>query len=118
MIDRNTAPPTHKIQSIEFICPQTLEINASVKLLWMKNVPNETSRIDLYYNAGLRNGRNIIASLCSSLLLSGTKDKSNTEIHKQIDQLGAFFDIGLSHEGVMISIFALREYFRGILHHQ
>ena len=109
MIDRNTAPPTHKIQSIEFICPQTIEINATVKLLWMKNVPNETSRIDLYYNAGLRNGRNIIASLCSSLLLSGTKNKSTTEIHKQIDQLGAFFDIGLSHEGVMISIFALKE---------
>ena len=27
MIDRNTAPPAHKIQSIEFICPQTIEIN-------------------------------------------------------------------------------------------
>ena len=41
MIDRNTAPPAHKIQSIEFICPQTIEINAAVKLLWMKNVSNE-----------------------------------------------------------------------------
>ena len=38
----------------------------------------------------------------------GTKDKSTTEIHKQIDQLGAFFDIGLCR-GVMISIFALKE---------
>ena len=109
MLDRNTAPAIQKIQKINFVEPQVLWINDTVKLLWMQDVPNETSRIDLYFNAGLRQDRNVIVSLCSSLLLSGTKQKSSTQIHEQIDQLGAYFDIGLSHEGVLISIFALKQ---------
>jgi predicted Zn-dependent peptidase len=109
MLDRNKAPLPQKIQNIDFVRPQEIWINSSVKLLWMQNVPNDTSRIDLYFDAGLRKGRNIIASLCSSLLFSGTKEKNTTEIHNQIDQLGAFFDIGLSHEGVLVSVFALKE---------
>lgn len=109
MLNRNKAPLTQKIQNIDFVRPQEIWINPSVKLLWIHHVPNETSRIDLYFDAGLRKGRNIISSLCSSLLFSGTKEKNTTEIHNQIDHLGAFFDIGLSHEGVLISIFALKE---------
>ena len=87
MLDRNTAPAIQKIQKINFVEPQVLWINDSVKLLWMQDVPNETSRIDLYFNAGLRQDRNVIVSLCSSLLLSGTKQKNSTQIHEQIDQL-------------------------------
>ncbi len=108
MLNRNTAPTTQKIEKISFVKPEELWINESVKLLWMQDVPNETSRIDLYFDAGLRKDRNAIVSICSSLLLSGTKHRSSTEIHNQIDQLGAYFDIGLSHEGVLISIFALK----------
>lgn len=108
MINRNKAPKTQKIQKIDFVRPQEVRVNELVKLLWMQDVPNKTTRIDLYFDAGLRKGRNIIASLCPSLLLAGTSQKNTTEIHQQLDQLGAYFDIGLSHEGVMISIFALK----------
>ena len=108
MLNRNTAPRTQKIQQIDFIRPKEIGITDTVKLLWMENVPNQTSRIDLYFDAGLRKDRNIIVTLCSSLLLSGTHQNSSTEIHDQMDHLGAYFDIGLSHEGLLISIYALK----------
>jgi predicted Zn-dependent peptidase len=108
MLDRNSAPLTKKIDKIDFICPKEVQLNSHVKLLWMSDVPNQTSRIDLFFDAGLRQDRNITVSLCSSLLLSGTKEKTSTDIHNEIDELGAYFDIGLSHEGVMVSIFALK----------
>jgi len=108
MLDRKIVPLTKKIDKIDFICPKEVQLNSHVKLLWMSDVPNQTSRIDLFFDAGLRQDRNIIVSLCSSLLLSGTKEKKSTDIHHEIDALGAYFDIGLSHEGVLISIFALK----------
>ncbi len=108
MIQRNRAPLTQQIDKIDFICPKEIWINPHVKFLWMEQVPNQTSRIDLYFDAGLRKDRNIVASICSALLLSGTNQKTSTQIHSQLDELGSYFDIGLSHEGILISVFALK----------
>jgi predicted Zn-dependent peptidase len=108
-MNRKTAPKTNKIDAISFITPEVFELNEQTNLLWMAKVPNETTRIDLYFNAGLRNGKNAIVSMTSSMLLSGTTSMKSTEIHSRLDDLGAFFDIGLSHEGVMISLYALKK---------
>ena len=107
-MNRKNAPKTHKTGAISFVSPEKIPLNESVPLYWMSDIANETSRIDIYFDAGLRKGKNSIASTTSSLLLSGTSLKSSTEIHNQLNDLGAFFDIGLSHEGVMVSLFALK----------
>ena len=62
-MNRKTAPKTNKIDAISFITPEVFELNEQTNLLWMANVPNETTRIDLYFNAGLRNGKNAIVSM-------------------------------------------------------
>ena len=108
MLNRKTPPITHKIQEINFVSPKEFWVNNQVKLLWMAEVPNQTSRIDLYFDTGLRKGRNVTSSLCAALLLSGTANKTSTDIHNELNELGAYFDIGLSHEGVLISIYALK----------
>ena len=107
-MNRKNAPKTHKTGAISFVSPEKIPLNESAPLYWMSDIANETSRIDIYFDAGLRKGKNSIASMTSSLLLSGTSLKSSTEIHNQLNDLGAFFDIGLSHEGVMVSLFALK----------
>lgn len=108
-MNRRNAPKTRKIGAISFIAPEILQLNNQAKLLWMADVPNETARIDLYFDAGLRKGKNAVVSITSSMLLSGTKEIGSTEIHSKLDDLGAFFDIGLSHEGVMVSLYALKK---------
>ena len=107
-MNRTNAPKTHKTGAISFISPQKIALNKTTPLYWLSDVSNETARIDIYFDAGLRKAKNSIASMTSSMLLSGTSQKSSTEIHNQLDDLGAFFDIGLSHEGVMVSLFALK----------
>ena len=107
-MNRTNAPKTHKTGAISFISPQKIALNKTTPLYWLYDVSNETARIDIYFDAGLRKAKNSIASMTSSMLLSGTSQKSSTEIHNQLDDLGAFFDIGLSHEGVMVSLFALK----------
>ena len=107
-MNRLIAPETHKIGAISFITPEKIILNDHAPLYWMPKVANETTRLDLYFDAGLRQSKNSVVSMTSSMLLSGTKEKNSTEIHSQLDDLGAFFDIGLSHEGVMVSLFALK----------
>ena len=107
-MNRKNAPKTYKIGAISFISPEKIVLNETAPLYWMGDVSNETARIDIYFDAGLRKAKNSVASMTSSMLLSGTSQKSSTEIHNQLDDLGAFFDIGLSHEGVMVSLFALK----------
>tara|TARA_B100000524_G_scaffold86175_1_gene39924 strand:+ start:10065 stop:11318 length:1254 start_codon:yes stop_codon:yes gene_type:complete len=107
-MNRTKAPKTHKTGAISFISPEKIALNKTTPLYWMSDVSNETARIDVYFDAGLRKAKNSIASMTSSMLLSGTSQKNSTEIHNQLDDLGAFFDIGLSHEGVMVSLFALK----------
>ena len=80
-MNRKNAPKTHKTGAISFVSPEKIPLNESVPLYWMSDIANETSRIDIYFDAGLRKGKNSIASTTSSLLLSGTSLKSSTEIH-------------------------------------
>lgn len=107
-MNRQTPPKTNKIGPITFVTPERIELNEETSMFWMPEVSNDTSRIDLYFDAGLRKGKNTVVSMTSAMLLSGTSSKNSTEIHSQLDDLGAYFDIGLSHEGVMVSLYALK----------
>jgi predicted Zn-dependent peptidase len=116
MVNRKQSPELRSIDHIEFVKPHIFDITPWSKLYFMKEVPNETSRVDLYFNAGSVRGNVGIASIVNGLLLSGTADLSSTEIHNQLDGLGAFYESNVGHENATISIYALRENMIYILH--
>jgi zinc protease len=116
MVNRKQSPELRSIDHIEFVKPHIFDITPWSKLYFMKEVPNETSRVDLYFNAGSVRGNVGIASIVNGLLLSGTADLSSTEIHNQLDGLGAFYESNVGHENATISIYALRENMISILH--
>jgi zinc protease len=116
MVNRKQTPELRSIDHIEFVKPQIFDITPWSKLFFMKEVPNETSRVDLYFNAGSVRGNVGIASIVNGLLLSGTDQLSSTEIHNQLDGLGAFYESNVGHENATISIYALKENMIQILH--
>lgn len=116
MVNRKQTPELRSIDHIEFVKPQIFDITPWSKLFFMKEVPNETSRVDLYFNAGSIRGNVGIASIVNGLLLSGTDQLSSTEIHNQLDGLGAFYESNVGHENATISIYALKENMIQILH--
>jgi zinc protease len=116
MVNRKQTPELRSIDHIEFVKPQIFDITPWSKLFFMKEVPNETSRVDLYLNAGSVRGNVGIASIVNGLLLSGTDQLSSTEIHNQLDGLGAFYESNVGHENATISIYALKENMIQILH--
>lgn len=112
MIDRSIAPELSAIESISFVAPKVIKINDHVNLYHMKDVPNETSRFDLYFDAGKIRGEHSIASFVSGLLLTGTPDKSAVQIQEEINALGGFMETGLSAENSVVTIYCLRENLR------
>jgi zinc protease len=109
MTKRQVAPEIKQIEKINFISPDKFLLSENASLYWMKEVPNETARLDFMFDAGTIRDSNLLSSLVAGLLLSGTQKKSSTEIHNELDYLGAFFDVGLSHESVLVSFYALNK---------
>lgn len=109
MIERKIAPEIKQIEKINFISPNKFLLSENASFFWMKEVPNDTARLDFTFDAGTVRDSNLISSLVAGLLFSGTAKKSSTEIHNELDYLGAFFDVGLSHESVMVSFYALNK---------
>ncbi len=108
MLDRSQTPELKQIDSIDFVAPE-IRTEFPVPFFVQKQVPNATSRIELYFNAGSTNGKIGLASLVSGLLLSGTDKMNSTEIHTELDNLGGFQDISLGHESVVLSLYGLND---------
>lgn len=115
MIDRTLAPVIRPVSAIDFVAPELTTLNDNIPVYMMRDVQNETSRLDLYFDAGKNSSTNSLSSFVNGLLLSGTPDKSSVEINESIDSLGGFFQSGVSMENAVISMYALREFLPQIM---
>jgi predicted Zn-dependent peptidase len=107
-MDRTKAPDLVEISSISLVEPAKRK-EFPVPFYTMDQIPNSTSRIELYFNAGSIKGKVGLASVVSGLLLSGTDKMSSTEIHSALDDLGGFHDVSLGHESVVVSLYGLND---------
>ena len=109
MINRTIQPAIQKIEEVSFLSPVKHIITNDVSLFHMKEVSDETTRFDLYFDAGKIRTTGGIAGFVNGLILSGTKDKTSIEINEAINGLGGFYDSGVSAENAVISMYCLRE---------
>jgi predicted Zn-dependent peptidase len=107
-MNRKEAPELNQVEHISLVAPQIIR-EFPVPFYFMKEIPNATSRIELYFNAGTINGKIGLASAVSGLLLSGTNVKNSTQIHTELDNLGAYTDISIGHESVIVTLYGLNE---------
>lgn len=109
MLDRTISPAIHDIEKIHFVEPKIYPLQHETKLFLMKEVFDETVRIEFHFQAGAIQGVKNAANFVNSLLFSGTKDKSSTQIHEELDQLGAYLDQEISSEKAFVSVYCLRK---------
>lgn len=108
-MNRTQAPEITDIHHIDFVRPKSFGVNNNVKLYCMTSVQNETSRFDLYFDAGSIRSNSVIPSLVNGLLFSGTKDKNSVTINEAINALGGYPELAVSNENAILSIYALKE---------
>ena len=107
MQNRSQAPEIKNFKAINFVKPSIKNLNENYNLYYFQNVPNDTSRIELYFNFGTITGKNGLASTMSSLLFSGNKTQNSLRIQELFDDLGVFKEVALSQEECVISIYCL-----------
>ena len=110
MINRSIQPEITKIKTVDFVSPKKYFVNENCAMFHMKDVTDETVRLDLYFDAGKIRGKSGIASFVNGVLLSGTAKKTTNEINEIINGLGGFYNSGVSSENAVISIYCLREH--------
>lgn len=116
MLDRSQLPALSPIEEIDFIQPKVYPISPTVNLYLMDAVPNETARVDLYFDAGTVKADVGIASFTNGLLLSGTHEKTSVQIQEVLNGLGGFYESHVSTEQAIVTIHCLREYLLQCLH--
>jgi predicted Zn-dependent peptidase len=112
MLNRQVAPKLTPIKSIDFTVPETYEIQAGIPLYWKNNIANETSKLELHFRAGTTIETPILASLTAGLLISGTKNKSAVQIQHALDAVGAYYDVSVSQEQAVVTLYALNSYLK------
>jgi predicted Zn-dependent peptidase len=108
-MDRTIQPSYRPVDSIEFISPNERKIGNYFSLFHLKEVPNDTCRIDFYFDAGKCLGQRGIPSFINGLLLSGTNEMTSHDIQEAINSRGGFFSSGVSMENATLTIHCLRE---------
>lgn len=116
ILDRTHTPELKPISKIAFVNPICLPLGGKRKLFWMKQVPDETVRVEIYFDAGAIRGEKTIAGITNALLFSGTATKSSREIHEELDQLGAYIDQEVAQEKASVSVYCLRKNVKEVLH--
>jgi zinc protease len=109
MINRTLAPTITAIHEISFTAPKIIPLNEQVNLFWMNEIYDETTRIELHFDAGTIRSEEKVAGFVNSLLLSGTATKNSTTINNELDSLGVFTDIEVGQEIAIVSIYCLRK---------
>jgi len=115
MIDRKKQPSISKIDKIDFLEPKHFTIKDEVKLHLIDSVDDESVKIDFIFNAGTKNDEVHIASFVSAMLLSGTHEKTTSDINEQIDGLGGFFQAEASRENAYVAVYGLKKNIHAIL---
>lgn len=109
MLNRSQAPELHPIEHIAFVQPEIIRLSNGVQLFWRNGIFNETSKIELHFKAGSTVAKPIIASLCAGLLISGTPNKNARQIQKAFDALGAYYDVSITQNEAIVTIYALKD---------
>lgn len=109
MINRTEAPQLIDITHVDFTAPVSAKLNEEVMLYHMKEVPNETARFDLYFDAGKCRAPKGLPGFVNGLLLTGTATKTSVAINNEINALGGFLESGISVENSVVTIYCLRE---------
>ncbi|MFM7472663.1 MAG: insulinase family protein, partial [Crocinitomicaceae bacterium] len=107
--DRKTPPKISENHQIKFESPKVIKLSKFCNAFWLNNVPNETSRIDLYFDAGSVYTKPVVASITAAMLLTGNEKLSSQKIHEKLDFYGAYFDVEVTHYNCIVHLYALKE---------
>ena len=109
-MNRKIAPELTPINQVNLIFPTKVDLGNGIDLHWMNNIPDNTVKLDIIWDAGSKyQNKPLIASFCNQLLLSGNDSTSANQIAGEIDSLGGYISHNQHKDHAGLTIFGLTD---------
>lgn len=94
-MNRKVAPKLSKIDQIDLILPEKIDLGNGIDLFLINDIPDNTVKLDLIWDSGSKHQtKPLVAHFCNDLLFSGNKEVSSKDISTKVDEFGGY----LSHQ--------------------
>lgn len=114
-MDRTTAPSYSQADSLVLAFPEEIQLENGCKLYWLKDVKDNSVKLDIVWEAGSKYQQNpLSANFTSKLLLSGSDKLSAESINESLDYLGGFTSKSLDKDHGGVTLYGLTEKFAEI----
>lgn len=109
-MNRSKAPALNPIDSIDLIFPKRVDLGNGIDLFWMDDIPDETVKLDVIWDAGSKfQTKPLVASYTNQLLFSGNDQISSNQIAERIDVLGGYLNQSHHKDHASFSVFGLTD---------
>jgi zinc protease len=114
-MNRTIAPPFKLAESLSLVIPQEIKLENDITLFWMKDVKDDSVKLDIEWFAGTKyQEQKLAASFTNKLLLSGNATKNAKSIAAEMDFYGGFIQDEIDKDHAAVTLYGLRENFHAI----
>ena len=111
MIDRNSAPDTARITSIQLAKPEQFTTSTGIPFFLIRAIPENTVKLTMEFNAGkVHQSFPLVAGFTADLLFSGTSGKTQQEIQEEFDFYGGYVQAEMGMERSTVTIYGLTQH--------
>jgi len=116
MLNRTLAPAAYPIELIKFPHVKTTSLSNGIELQSLSLGEQAVFKLEFTVLAGASAAEKAgIASLTSSLMKRGTKQRDATAIHKLFDFYGAFWDVQTNLDNATFVLYGLSKHLQSLL---
>ena len=107
-MNRTIAPKFSQAKSLNLIFPHKIECSNGVEIYWIKDVKDQSVKLDVEWNAGTKfQNKKLVAGFTNKLLLAGTHSKSANKIAEEVDYFGGYTHQEVDKDHAAVTLFGL-----------
>lgn len=109
-MNRSLAPSYTQAEELKLVTPQKIMLNELVELYWIKDVKDESVKLDIEWRAGTKyQSKKLVSGFANKMLLSGSAQLSAQAIAEEIDFYGGYTQLETDKDHAAVVIYGLSE---------
>lgn len=109
-MDRKIAPEYFQAEELKLITPEKIALNNWVDLYWIKDVKDDSIKLDIEWRAGSKyQDKPLVATFVNKMLMAGSEDLRAKDIAEEIDYYGGYVQTELDKDHGGVTLFGLAE---------
>lgn len=109
-MNRTIPPKYSQAQDLTLVHPEKIELHNGVELYWLKDVKDDSVKLDIEWDAGSKHQhKKLAATFTNKLMLSGNEEYTAKQIAEEIDFFGGYTQLESDKDHAGIVLYGLVE---------